>query len=163
MATVKFNTKFITISSDVEAPNTNFKCFIKWMPESYIKDALSANPTLYLDILEQFWGTATVEVVSLESAITSYIIYCKIQNKEITITTEDMNQARGLQQEAYDILATNAELEEFFDFIHYSDVINLGKLNKKNLRKEWSYVFATLLQVFTARKSSFDQISAPAQ
>lgn len=97
MADKKFNTNFVAISSDVEAPNANYKCFVKWLNESYIKTALTSNLVLYLDMLEQFWDSATVEVNSLEDGTVTYTIFCMIQKKGITITTEDMNKALGLQ------------------------------------------------------------------
>lgn len=87
------------------------------MAESYIKDALSANPTLYLDILEQFWRSATVEVTTLADGSSDYIIQCKVLDKDITVTTEVMNKALGLHQEQYSPLASESELVEFFDFI----------------------------------------------
>ena len=74
-----------------------------------------------------------------------------------------MNKALGMHKEEYDSLATDEELLDFFEFIRYAHTIKLGGLNRKHLRKEWSFVFATLLQVFTARKFSFDQLSAPVQ
>ena len=54
------NTNFIAIANDSEA-NPRYKCFTRFMAESYLKGALFARPTLYLDILEEFWNSATVE------------------------------------------------------------------------------------------------------
>ena len=158
-----FNTNFIAISSDVEAPNPNYKCFVRWISESFIKGTLYANPTLYLDVLEEFWRSATYEETALEDGTHGYLIHCKIQGIDISFGTEEMNKALGLSQGSYAALAKDQELVEFFEFIRYSGEIKLGLLKRNCLRKEWSFVFATLLQVFTARKSSFDHLSAPVQ
>ena len=64
--TVPENTNFLAISSDSEA-NPRNKCFTQFVAKSYLKEALFARPTLYLDILENLWNSATVEEVALES------------------------------------------------------------------------------------------------
>ena len=133
------------------------------MSESYIKVALSANPTLYLDVLEQCWDSVTTEIIDLEDGSLSYVINCQVLGKDFSITLEDMSKALGLHQESYDNLVNDGHLIEFFKFIRYSYTIKVGNLNRKFLKKQWSYVFATLLQVFSGRKSSFDQLSEPMQ
>ena len=36
--------------------------------------------------------------------------------------------------------------------------VNLGKIVRKNLRKEWSYFFDSLIKVFSGKISNFDSI-----
>ena len=61
--TVPENTNLLAITSDFEA-NPMYKCFTRFVTESYIKETMFARPTLYLDILEDFWSSATVEKVA---------------------------------------------------------------------------------------------------
>ena len=75
--TVPQTTNYIAITNDVEAPNANYKCFVKFLAESCISGALTANPIIYLDLLEQFWASAVVEEMALEDATVSYTIFCK--------------------------------------------------------------------------------------
>ena len=110
----------------MEAPNANYKCFVKFLAESYISGALTANPILYLDLLEQFWASAVVEEMALEDATVSYTIFCKLQDKNLTIDDAAMNKALGMHKEEYDALATDEELLEFFEFIRYAHTIKLG-------------------------------------
>ncbi|KAK1372237.1 hypothetical protein POM88_028430 [Heracleum sosnowskyi] len=48
---------------------------------------------------------------------------------------------------------------EFLELIQYSDTIEMAKLNKKNVRREWSYLFDALQKVFLCRKTGCYQIS----
>ena len=47
------NTNFVVIATDSEV-NPRYMCFTKFINESYLKGALFARPTLYIDILENF-------------------------------------------------------------------------------------------------------------
>ena len=49
------------------------------------------------------------------------------------------------------------------DLIHYSFEIDLARLNKKYVRREWSFLYDTMLKVFAGRKTGWDQISYIAQ
>lgn len=40
---------YIVISSEIEA-NKRYKCFVKFVANSYIHEALFAKPTLYVDV-----------------------------------------------------------------------------------------------------------------
>lgn len=104
-----------------------------------------------------------METVALENGAISYIIHCKIKDKNIVISVEDIGRALGLYQQEYDAIVSDEQLTEFFEFIRHKYIIKVGNLNRKYLRKEWSCVFGTLLQVLMCRKSSFDQLSAHVQ
>lgn len=88
-------TNYLAIPSEAEA-TVRYKCFAKFLTESYLKNALLANPTLYLDVLEQFWGSAIVEEIALESGESTVEIHCKVGGKEMTITSKDINMALGI-------------------------------------------------------------------
>ena len=49
------------------------------------------------------------------------------------------------------------------EFIHYEADIDLARLNKKHVRREWSFMFDSILKVFAGRKIRWDHISYPAQ
>ena len=60
-------------------------------------------------------------------------------------------------------MPTQQELAEFMDFINYSERINLASLKKKHLRREWSFLFDSIVRVFTCRKTGYDNISSMVQ
>ncbi|KAL8115927.1 hypothetical protein AgCh_022428 [Apium graveolens] len=55
------------------------------------------------------------------------------------------------------------ELAKFMDFINYSEKIDLARLNKKYMRREWSLVFDFIIRAFTCRKTIYDNISSVVQ
>lgn len=71
-----------------------------------------------------------------------------------------MNKTLDLPHENLNV---EAELYDFFDLIHYEDKVKLGKIIKKHIRREWSFIFDTILRVLTCRNTGFDQVNLLAQ
>ena len=60
--------------------------------------------------------------------------------------------------------STENEITTILVEINYVDLeVNLGKIVRKNLRKEWSYFFDYLIKVFTGKISNFDVITQVVQ
>ena len=118
---------------------------------------------MYLDILEAFWKSASYEEVALDSGDSKLRVTCTIKDVSITFSDEDFNQALELLEENLHPVATEQELVEFTKLIHYEANIDLEILNKKHVKKEWSFMFESMLKVFAGRKTSWDHISYPAQ
>ena len=106
--------------------------------------------------------SATVEEVALENGESRQVIICNIKTMAMRITEEDFNQVFKIPE---DVVApsTDGELVDFMDLIHYSSEIDLARLNKKFVRREWSFLYDTMLKVFAGRKTGWDQISYIAQ
>lgn len=45
------------------------------------------------------------------------------------------------------------------EFIHYTNIVDIARLNKKFVQREWWFMFDTILKVFTSKKTGCDQIS----
>ena len=144
--TIPENTNFLAIASDYEA-NPRYKCFTQFIVESYLKKALFIRPTLYLDVLENFWNAATVEEIALESSESRQVIICNIKSIAMRIAEEDFNQTFKIPEEVV-APSTYEELMDFMDLIHYLSEIDLARLNKKFVRKEWRTLYDTMLKVF---------------
>ncbi|KAL8155708.1 hypothetical protein AgCh_000928 [Apium graveolens] len=76
---------------------------------------------------------------------------------------QDVNRALGLPTENLVEVPTPDELTEFMNFINYGGRINLSSLNRTNLRKEWSFIFDSVVRAFTCRKTGYDNISSVVQ
>ncbi|KAL8112705.1 hypothetical protein AgCh_020140 [Apium graveolens] len=100
--------------------------------------ALTANPVLYLDVLRDFWNTAVVRTVVHENHVVSIMVNCSIRSQQVEFSEDDVNVALGIPTDKMVEIPTQEELDEFMDFINYSEKISLASLNKKNLRREWS-------------------------
>ncbi|MGI4673430.1 hypothetical protein ACR2XN_28605 [Klebsiella pneumoniae] len=110
-----------------------------------------------MDILEQFWATATWEEIALDNGETKIMVTCAIGGTSVSFDEMDVNKALGLAYENFDKEASEEQLRDFLEFIHYSSTLELGKINKKFIRKEWSFVYDTIIRVFSCRKTGFDR------
>ena len=81
----------------------------------------------------------------------------------VEISDDDVNAALGLPTKDFGEVSTTDELIEFMEFINYSGPITLSNLNRTNTRKEWSFVFDSVVRAFTCRKTGFDNISSVVQ
>ncbi|KAL8124052.1 hypothetical protein AgCh_011891 [Apium graveolens] len=91
------------------------------------------------------------------------VVNCSIQGQHVDFSENDVHVALGIPNDKLMEVPTQDELAEFMDFINYSERINLASLNKKNLRKEWSFMFDSINRAFTCRKTGYDNISSVVQ
>ncbi|KAK1360215.1 hypothetical protein POM88_044689 [Heracleum sosnowskyi] len=121
-------TNVLAIPSDAEA-SPGYKCFVKFVSDSYLRGALFTNPTLYQDVLEAFWSTATSEEIALEDGKTKLRITYAIKGVHISFDATDVNKALGITEmdatkEHFDREATVGELIRFLNFIYYTATID---------------------------------------
>ncbi|KAK1365721.1 hypothetical protein POM88_041282 [Heracleum sosnowskyi] len=156
--TIPKETNLLTIPSEAEA-NPRYKCFVRFLNTSYLRQALTLNPTLYVDVLEGFWRTALVSTMAREDGTSFQEVSCSIGGKHFQFGEREINEALGFKVEGHDQEATDAQIVDFMTFIRYADEIDTGKLNKKFVRREWSFLFDALQKVFLCRKTGWDHIS----
>ncbi|KAK1374023.1 hypothetical protein POM88_030216 [Heracleum sosnowskyi] len=156
--TIPKETNLPTIPSEAEA-NPRYKCFVRFLNTSYLHQALTMNPTLYVDVLEGFWRIAMVSTMAKEDGTSFQEITCTIGGKQLQFGEKDINEALGFKVEGHDAEANDTEMVAFLDLIKYADEIDMAKLNKKHVRREWSFLFDALQKVFLCRKTGWDHIS----
>ena len=71
-------TNFLAFLDANQAPEI-FQCFVKFLSESYFVGALTVNPVLYLDVLGDFWNTATTRTIVHENQTAKIMINCTIK------------------------------------------------------------------------------------
>ncbi|KAL8088154.1 hypothetical protein AgCh_038070 [Apium graveolens] len=108
-------------------------------------------------------NTAITRIVVHENQATPIVINCTIKGQQVEILEDDVNKALGIPTDKLVEAPTQDELCEFMEFINYSERINLVNMNKKYLRREWSFLFDSVIKAFTCRKSGFDNISSVVQ
>ena len=85
--------------------------------------------------------------------------YCTIRGKHFQFGEKEINEALGFKVEGHDTEANDVEMVAFLDLIKYADEIDMAKLNKKHVRRKWSFLFDALQKVFLCRKTGWDHIS----
>ncbi|KAK1366134.1 hypothetical protein POM88_041695 [Heracleum sosnowskyi] len=156
--TIPKETNLLTIPSEAEA-KPRYKCFIRFLNTSYLRQALTLNPTLHVDVLEGFWRTTLVSTMAREDGTSFQEVTCSIGGKHFQFGEKEINEALGFKVEGHAQEATDAQIVDFMTFIMYADEIDTGKLNKKFVRREWSFLFDALQKVFLCRKTGWDHIS----
>ncbi|KAK1364422.1 hypothetical protein POM88_039983 [Heracleum sosnowskyi] len=156
--TIPKETNLLTIPSETEA-YPRYKCFVRFLNTSYLRQALTMNPPLYVDILEAFWRTATCTVMAREDGTSFQEIHCTIGGKQLVFGEKEVNATFGFKTEGHDAEANDKDMVDFMTLIKYADEIDMEKLNKKHVRMEWSFLFDALQKVFLCRKTGWDQIS----
>lgn len=81
------------------------------------------------------------------------VVSCKIKNVDVVFDAMDMNNALGLPTKDFVDVPTSQEITDFMDFINYDDTIDLARITKKHLRREWSFLFDTVLKSFYLQKN----------
>ena len=156
--TIPETTNYVGVPPENDA-GPQYQCFVHFLTTSYLHGALFKSPTLYKDILETFWRTAICETMALEDKTTKIMVSCQIGDKHLSFDANNINIALDLPTDKFDEDPTDQEISDFLDFINYNDTINLGTLNRKHVRREWSFLFDALQKVFSCRKSGWDHLS----
>ena len=156
--TIPKMTNYVGLLPENDA-SPQYQCFVRFLTTSYLYGVLFKSPTLYKDILESFWRTSICETMALEEKTIKIVVSCQIGDKHLTFDADTINVALDLSIDKFDEDPTDQEISDFLDFINYNDTINLGTLNRKHVRREWSFLFDTLQKVFSCRKSGWDHLS----
>ena len=111
--------------------------------------------TIQCELLEEFWTSGEYK----ESANEISFI-CK--GKPYTLSTSILNDALRLPQSNCSAMASDEEARQMLSDLNYdvtSSSVNLGKVARRYLRREWSYFFDSIIKVFSGKVSNFDAIT----
>ena len=125
--------------------------FIKASQLSY---AMLSTPTIYHEVVEEMWTTAEFnsedDTISFSLKNTVHIINCDVMNAcfkipENTVTTlpSDIQLVNMLYAMNY-VLPTD----------------DLGKIERRGLRREWSYLCDAFVKSFSGKISNFNAITS---
>ncbi|KAK1386402.1 hypothetical protein POM88_014640 [Heracleum sosnowskyi] len=89
---------FVALESEADASD-QYKCFVKFLNGSHIKDALLCKPTLNLDVLEDFWATTMVEEIALDDGQNKLQVNCTIKGMSMSFDIAAINEALNITPE----------------------------------------------------------------
>ena len=115
--------------------------------------AITATPILFCEVMEEVWSTAVYNA-------SNKVITFNLKGNSYSINGDVLNACLNLPANTH----TKVDSRKMFTEINYSfpNAI-LGKIVRKNLRKEWSYFFDSLIKVFFGKISNFDDITSVIQ
>ncbi|XP_074335288.1 uncharacterized protein LOC141672569 [Apium graveolens] len=135
---------------DKESVHQEFHPLMDFLNNSPVSYALTASSTIYAEVVEEMWTSACCSVGQIK---------LKIQGKSYILTPSVINEALHLPNSNFENLPSDDEISIMLYSIKYaSKTTQLGQINRKYLRKEWSYFFDTLTKVFTGKCGGYDAI-----
>ncbi|XP_074336861.1 protein neprosin-like [Apium graveolens] len=105
----KYGTNYLAFTYVNQYPSS-FKSFLKFLPKTYFVSALTANPILYMDVLNEFWNSTVVRTVVQEPRVVSMVVNCSIQGQQVEFNENDVNKALGIP--------TNSMVEHAVAFVN---------------------------------------------
>ncbi|GJT26356.1 hypothetical protein Tco_0906631 [Tanacetum coccineum] len=132
-----------------------FQEIVDFLNDSYIRYALTKNPTIYVSLIEKFWQTATIKTVDNgEQEITA-----TVDGKEFTINEAFVR--RHLQLADVDGISVLPTTEIFDQLSLMGHVLTDDKLTfqKGKFSPQWRFLIHTILHCLSPKKTSCEQFS----
>ena len=135
-----------------DAPQ-EFHGLMKFLSQCSMSYAMTATPILFCEVVEEVWSTAVYNS-------TNKVITFNLKGNLYSINGDVLNACLNLPANTHAKSPIELDIRKMLTEINY-DVpdANLGKIVRKNLRKEWSYFFDSLIKVFSGKISNFDAIT----
>jgi hypothetical protein len=109
-------------------------------------------PTIYCEVVEEFWESAVISQETDEIAFT-------LKGKSYTLNSQIVSEALKLPI-SENAPIKDSDLVEMLLMVNYAGSTSiLGKIARKNLRKEWSYFFDCVIKVFSGKITNYDAIT----
>ncbi|GJR55889.1 hypothetical protein Tco_1406410 [Tanacetum coccineum] len=129
---------------------------VDFLAGSHIRYALTANPTIYVSLVEQFWQTATVETVNDgEQQIT-----VTVDGHKFAITEASVR--RHLQLADVDGLSSlpNTKIFDQLSLMGYISDNDKLTFKKAKFSPQWRFLIHTILHCLSPKKTSWEQFSS---
>ncbi|GJR77790.1 hypothetical protein Tco_0090155 [Tanacetum coccineum] len=133
-----------------------FHQILDFLAGSHIRYALTANTTIYVSLVEQFWQTATVETVNDgEPQITVTVDGHKFAISEASVR-------RHLQLADVDGISSlpNTKIFEQLSLMGYLSDSDKLTFKKAKFSPQWRFLIHTILHCLSPKKTSWEQFSS---
>ena len=114
-------------------------------------------PILFCEVIEEVWTIAAYNIIDK-------VIIFNLKCNLYSINGDILNSCLNFPANTHDKFPTEHEIRVMLNEINYvSPNANIGKIVRKNLRKELSHFFDSLIKVFSGKISNFDAITSLVQ
>ena len=146
-------TAFVNIA---EAPH-EFYNLVKFLGQCKLFNAMTEAPVLICELIEEVWTTATYNT-------DDKVLTFNLKGNSYSVNADVLSACLYLPVDTHTASPTKTEIRTMLGELNYDEPeANLGKIVRKNLRKEWSYFFDCLIKVFTGKICKFDAITQVVQ
>ncbi|KAK1384072.1 hypothetical protein POM88_021807 [Heracleum sosnowskyi] len=136
-----------------ESPNRIFHKMMDFLVNCKLSYAMFHSTPLYNEIIEEIW-------TSCEYSGTNCTLQFTIQGKEYVVNSDVLQACLHIPENNCLALPTNVEIVNMLNSINYSlPTGNLGKIIRRGLVREWSYLADAFIKVFSGKISNFDALT----
>ncbi|KAK1380032.1 hypothetical protein POM88_026776 [Heracleum sosnowskyi] len=136
-----------------EGPNSIFFKMMDFMKNCKLSYAMFHSTPLYNEIIEEIW-------TSCEYSGTNCTLQFTIQGKEYIVNSDVLQACLHIPENNCDALPTITEMVNLLNSINYSlPTDNLGKIIRRGLVREYSYLADAFIKVFSGKISNFDALT----
>ncbi|MGI4673406.1 hypothetical protein ACR2XN_28485 [Klebsiella pneumoniae] len=138
---------------DTEQAPSDFHKMMEFIKHCKLSYAMLEAPTIYCEVVEEMWTSASFDSKNETLSFS-------IKNTEYIVNSDVMLACFKIPENNCDISPTYAELVAMLNAIKYAkETDNLGKIVRKGMRKEWSFLCDAFIKVFSGKISNFDAIT----
>nr|GEU76976.1 hypothetical protein [Tanacetum cinerariifolium] len=136
--------------------NANFHQIVDFVEASYIRYALTFNPTVYVSHIRQFWSTARIETTDKGTKIVA-----TVDGKLRTISESSIRRNLKLKDEAGISSLHDTELFENLTLMGYNILPNQKfSFQKGQFSHQWKYLIHTIMQCLSPKSTGFNEFSS---
>ena len=127
-----------------DAPQ-KFHDLMRFLSQCSMSYAMTATPILFYEVMEKVWNIAFYNA-------SDKVITFNLKGNSYSINGDVLNASLNLPTNTHAISPSEVDIRKMLNKINYAAPdANLGKIVRKNLRKEWSYFFDSLIKVFSKK------------
>ena len=139
---------------DVASAPSEFHKMMEFVKNCKLSYAMLEAPTIYYEVMEEIWTSA---IFDSKNETISF----NLKGKEHVINTDVITTCFNIPENNCDSGPTYAEIVSMLNSINYAkETDNLGKIVRKGMRKEWSFLCDAFIKVFSGKISNFDAITS---
>ncbi|GJV45028.1 hypothetical protein Tco_1429564 [Tanacetum coccineum] len=156
MSTLKFaKTHDSVVFLEKSEESNGFEEIIDFINTSFVRCALTVNPIIYTNCIEQFWTSAKAKTVNGERQIQALVDKKKVIITETSIRSDlKLDDAEGTY--CLPTATIFAELER----MGYGNLIQKLTFSKAYFSSQWKFLIHTILQCFSAKTTSWNEFSS---
>ncbi|GJY86962.1 hypothetical protein Tco_0500988 [Tanacetum coccineum] len=132
-----------------------FEGFIDFLNASFIRYALTVNPTIYTTCIEQFWSTAKVKAVNGQRQIQALV-----DKKKVIITETSIRSDLKLEDAEGTNCLTTATIFVELERTGYENLTQKLTFSKAYFSSQWKFLIHTILQCLSVKTTSWNEFSS---
>ncbi|GJW25628.1 hypothetical protein Tco_0039439 [Tanacetum coccineum] len=134
----------------------DFHQIVDFLNASHIRYALTENPTIYVSLINQFWRTASAEIINNGEIK----LNATVDGQDKTITEASVRRHLKLADaDGISTLPTTKIFEQLALMGYVTDFVKLT-FQKGHFSPQWRFLIHTILHCLSLKKTSWEQFSS---